>query len=222
MCALIMRRIPKAAASSDRPRGSAIRLRIARARPLRVELDAAAEGGLGVQVAEHQVGVGHGRLETPAPVAGGARCRAGALGAHAQHAAAVDASDAPPAGPDGVDAEHRQRHGVTLHEGRRRDGGPGVGDQTHVVARAPHVDGDQVAVPGAPGQQLGGREHSARRPREQQRRGSAPGELAVDHAPTAQDHQELPAEAGPAQVALEALEVASGAAGPRRRSRPWC
>ena len=53
----------------DRPSGFAQRSSIARARALDVEADLAAEEVVGVEPAEHDVGVGHGRLGAAAPVA---------------------------------------------------------------------------------------------------------------------------------------------------------
>ena len=52
-----------------------------------IEARAAAEEVVGIEEAEHQVGVGHGRLGAAAAIAGRSRLRAGALGPDVQHAA---------------------------------------------------------------------------------------------------------------------------------------
>ena len=60
---------------------------------------------VGLEPAEHDVGVGHGRRGAAAAVAGGAGIRAGALRPDAQRAAGVDPGDAAAAGADRVDVE---------------------------------------------------------------------------------------------------------------------
>ncbi len=65
-----------------------------------VERHLAAEEAVGVDVAEHQRGVGDGRARATEPVAGGAGVGAGALGADAQQAARVDPRDRAAAGAD--------------------------------------------------------------------------------------------------------------------------
>ena len=71
-------------------------------RPLgarRVEPQLAADEIAGVEIAEDEVRVGDRRL-APAPVAGGPRHGAGALGLDAEHAAGVDPGEGSPARAD--------------------------------------------------------------------------------------------------------------------------
>src|SRR2546428_7025866 len=67
----------------------------------------AAEPGVGADPAEHQIGVGDGRLVAAAAVAGRARHRLGAVRPDAQGAAVVDPGDRAAAGADRVDVDDR-------------------------------------------------------------------------------------------------------------------
>ena len=73
-----MARMPRAAASTLMPSGSAMRWRIAVRARLDIEREAAAEQ-VGRQVAEREMGVRDGRLDAAAAVADGARHGARAL-----------------------------------------------------------------------------------------------------------------------------------------------
>jgi hypothetical protein len=72
-----------------------------------VELHPAAEEEVGVDAAEHDVGVGGGGLAAAAAVAGRAGHGAGALRPDAQQPALVDPGDRAAAGADGADVDHR-------------------------------------------------------------------------------------------------------------------
>src|SRR5262249_61987772 len=68
-----------------------------------VEGQFAAELCVGAETAEHEVGIGHGRLSAAAPVAGGARHRLGAVRPDTERAALVDPSDRAAGRADRVD-----------------------------------------------------------------------------------------------------------------------
>ena len=74
-----------------------------------VELHLAAEKAIRAEPAEHQIGVGHGRLGAAEPVAGRPRRSAGALRAEPQRAV-VDARDRAAAGADFENIHHRDLH----------------------------------------------------------------------------------------------------------------
>src|SRR5207248_11315365 len=67
---------------------------------LLIERHAAAGKAKRVDTAEQEIGVGHGRRLAAAPVAGGARIGAGAVGADGDALQLVDARDRAAAGPD--------------------------------------------------------------------------------------------------------------------------
>ena len=84
--------------------------------------------GLGVEPAEHEVGIGDGRLGAAPPVAGRAGHGAGAAGPDGQRAARVEAGDRAAAGADGVHVERGQSDRVAGDDalgGRRRARRPG-------------------------------------------------------------------------------------------------
>ena len=116
--------------------------------PLRVELDPAAEEVLGVDVAEHQSCIGHGRLLAAPAVADGSGHGAGAVGPDAEEAAWVDPGDAPPARADALDVDRRQAGHVPREHaskpGLARELDVAAADQAHVEARAAHVADDRV------------------------------------------------------------------------------
>ena len=99
----------------------------------------------GSSAAEHDVGIGHGRLGAAGVVARRAGSRTRAARPDAQCAAGVDPRDAAAAGADrgDLDAGHADR--LVLDADRARHDRPAVLDQADVEARAAHVDRDQVA-----------------------------------------------------------------------------
>ena len=115
-----------------------------RPRLLRVQHEASGERTSDWQAAEDKVRVGDRRLGPPASVARGPRNRAGAMRPHAEGSIGLNPHDGPTAGADGVDVElgHLQWVGVDLvvvrHAGREPV------HQSHVGARAAHVERDDV------------------------------------------------------------------------------
>ena len=116
-----------------------------RRRALRVQLQFPAQEKIGVEPAQHQVGVGHGGGVAAGAVAAGAGPGAGALRSHRQHAALVDARDGAAAGAQRAHLDHRQRHRQPPLDlvvgGELR---LALQQQSHVAARAAHVEGDRL------------------------------------------------------------------------------
>ena len=119
-----------------------------------------------VEPAEHQVGVGHGRLPAAATVARRTGLGAGASRSHPKRAAVVQPGDASAPGPDCVNVEHRQPHRQAAHRPLRRAAGASAANQRDVAAGAAHVEGDRIRSPharhrrdpaGRPGQKQPGR-----------------------------------------------------------------
>ena len=117
--------------------------------PSRVELHLAAEKVIRAEAAEHDVGVGDGRLGAAAAVADRAGIGAGALRADLQGADFVDPGDAAAAGADFDDVDHRHHDrmaaGVAADVIAWRHGRLAVADQAGLGGRAAHVEGDDVA-----------------------------------------------------------------------------
>ena len=119
---------------------------------LGVELDAG-QRLVGVEVAEHEVGVGDRRLGAAAPVARGPGLGARRARSDAQRAARVAPADRAAAGADGVDVDHRQRErppadlapGALAHRAAL--------DDADVARRAAHVEAQQVGLLAALGEQ---------------------------------------------------------------------
>ena len=134
--------------------------------PLGREGHLAAEEVVGIQPAEHEVGVGHrGRAATPA-VAGGAGLRARALRPHLEGAAGIDAGDAAAACADGRDVDHRHQYRIAANPGVARSGlvVAAVDHDTDVGAGAAHVEGDEAAPAGML-RRPGAAQHARGRPR---------------------------------------------------------
>ena len=143
------------------------RLGEVRERPVRTfrrERHLAAEEVVGIQTAEHEVGVRHRRRVAAPAVAGGAGLGARALGSHLEGAARVDPRDAAAARADGGDVDHRHQHRVAADPGIARGGlvVVAVDHDADVGAGAAHVEGDEAPAsrvlrrPGA-AQHAGGR-----------------------------------------------------------------
>ena len=118
----------------------------ARSAAAAVEPAVAAEEIVGIEIAEHQVGVGDGRAVAAVAVAGGARHRAGALRPDMQDAAGIDPRDRAAAGAHAGDVEAVQGDPVAadlaVHDQRRG----AVLDQADVGRGAAHVERDQVGA----------------------------------------------------------------------------
>ena len=101
-----------------------------------------------VEPAQHQVGVGHGRLCAPEAVGRRPGTGAGALRPHPVGAAAVDMGDAAAAGADGGDVQHRHEHRVAADPGVPRGcfADPAVDHGADIGAGAADVERDQPRV----------------------------------------------------------------------------
>ena len=124
---------------------------------------------VGIDPAEHEVRVGHGRLGPARAVAGRAGRCPGAPRPDLQHPRfRLDPGDAPAAGADRGDVD--DRHGDRILGEHRRLGIPrlAVDDRADVEARPAHVRGDRRVEPETPGERAGA-QHSAGRPGGEQR-----------------------------------------------------
>ena len=155
----------------------------------------AADRPVGVDAAEHDIGVGHGRPVAAEAVADRARIGARRFGADLEQAAAIDPGDRAAARADGRDLDHRRAHDqAEIDRGLRRQRVPAVGDQRHVEAGPAHVAGDDVGEARA-ARDMRGRDDAGRRTRQ----GRADRQMARDlggHDAAIRLHdQELAAEA---------------------------
>src|SRR5207244_7430929 len=98
-----------------------------------------------------------------AAVARGAGLGPGAARSDAQPTAGVDPRDAPAAGADRVDVHHRRAHGVGADRALAREQRLALPRQRHVVARAAHVERDEIAHAGALGREAGADHRSEER-----------------------------------------------------------
>ena len=167
----------------------------------------ARQGGR-VELAQHQVGIGHGRFGAAAAVADRAGIGAGTVGSDLQDAGLGDARDRAAAGADRVDVDHRHanRHAVgdVL---LRRQRGLAAADQGHVEAGAAHVAADQVGMARLLAD-AGGGERAGRRSRHHGLHGIVGGGLAAHRAAIALHDQKLGGEAGELQLLLQPAEIA--------------
>ena len=130
-------------------------------RRLQIQGHFAAEEVLGVDPAEQQVRIGHGRSLASAAVARRAWVRARALGPDAQHAALVDPGDGAAASADGADIDHGDLDRDTeLHLVIGGEVLLAANDGRRVGRRSAHVEGDEVADPAQLGDMLA-RDHAA-------------------------------------------------------------
>ncbi len=118
-----------------------------------VELHVAAEKTRRIDISEHDIGIGHGRVRTAAPVTGRPRLRAGALRPDLEKAQLIDVRDAAAAGADFDQLDHRnqQRQSAAALEAPRARGFKGVGaerlavfDATELGRGAAHVEGQHA------------------------------------------------------------------------------
>ena len=215
--------MPFAASVTLRPSGVAQRSSIARAAPSTSSPISPPRKYARVEPAEHDVGVGHGRLDAAAPVTDRARVGARALRPDAEQPARVDPRDraAPGADLDEVDDRRphrvaRERHAadprarvaadVVVLRHRR----PAVLDQADLRRRAAHVEGEDVGpaerlAEVRRGDHAGGRprlDHEDRahaRPRRSRRRRRSTASRAASPATPAAASRAL----DPLQVALD-------------------
>ena len=100
--------MPWAAVTMSMPRRWAQCFSMAPVRCVDVDLQAATEKVVGVDAAEHEVGVGDGRLVAAEPVAGGTGVGAGAARTNPQPAPGIHPGDAAAAGADLHQIDHRR------------------------------------------------------------------------------------------------------------------
>jgi hypothetical protein len=136
-----------------------------------VERHAAAKEIVGIEQAQHDVGVGHCGLRSAVPVAGRPRCGARAARSDLEEAEIVDACDAAAAGADldHVDRGNGQRHAAALAEAidaidleTAGDQRLAILDQAGFCRRPAHVEGEETIEAQAfgivgGGQRAGGR-----------------------------------------------------------------
>ena len=201
MCVLPSRITAAAASSTSMPSGSASFCAEHLAHLRHRHRPRHGEQPLGVEPAQHQVGVGDGGLGAAAAVADGAGLGARRLRPDLQHARRIDGCNRAAAGADALHVHHR-------HVDRQAVGDGDLGghlrhaavDQRHVGRRAAHVVGDGVGHARLR-QGRRRRHHARRRPRH-----DGLGRLAR-HQP--RRHR--------AAVAVHDEEVALEAAGPPAR-----
>ena len=181
------------------------------ARQVRVELQVAAERQVGVEAAEHDLGVGHGRLLAAAAVAGRPGLRAGRARADVEAARLVDVGDRAAAGADRHEIDHRRQHRMAADVGvtRVHDFHGAARDRRDVGRGAADVDGDDVrntghlALGGAP-------DDAARRAGHQDANRPLGAGLDGRDATVRLHDPELRADAGAPQAGLEIVEVEGG------------
>ena len=134
--AFVTARSPSAAASSSRPSGVPTWPRHRRSRCCQIEPHAATEECIRIETAQHDVGVGDGRLRSAPAVAGRARPGAGAFRTNGQAAPFAHLGERAAAGSDGSDLDHRQadRHPVDFALGDHV--GAAIANDRHVEAGA--------------------------------------------------------------------------------------
>ena len=172
-----------------------------------VETHGAAEKELRVDAAEHDIGIGYRRLRAAAAVAGRPRLGAGALRSDAQATALLDARNGAAARADGADLDHREAHRQAVDRPLRDEARAAAVDDRDVVARAAHVDRDDVRHGEALGDGLGG-ERAAARPREQEPRGQQRRRLRAHDAAVRLHEIDRCLEARVFQPSPQALEIA--------------
>ena len=104
---------------------------------------AAVEETLRRQIAQHQIGIGHGGRRAAEAVAGRPGIGAGAVRPHMQ-ARAVAPGDGAAAGADGGDIYHGQAQLVLVEHGLARVRPLSAGNERHLEGGAAHVGGDGV------------------------------------------------------------------------------
>ncbi len=198
-------------------------------RAVEVERHPAAEEVAGIEVAEHEVGVGDGRLGAAAAVADRAGIGAGRVGPDAQQAERVDARDRAAAGADLDHLDHadldRQARALLeavaavdleLARGQRL----AVDDHGELGGRAADVEREQVGDAGR-GAVVRGGERARRGARLEQPHREAHRRLGRGDAAGRQHQPEDAGEADPRQP-LPAARAGTPRCGPaRRRSRSW-
>ena len=155
---------------------------------------------------EHQVGIGDGGLPATASIAGRAGPRAGALRTDPQGPAELHPRQGAATGADGVHLQHGHQHGQPVDVRVGGQAHVAVDDQTHVAARAAHVEADHVGIT-QPTSHLRRADRAARRTGQQRLYRPGLGHGRVHDAAVALHHVERAAIPAPGQLALEILQV---------------
>ena len=134
------------------------------------------EQAAGAQPPGHDVGVGDGRLLAAEVVARRPRHGPRALGPHLDEGSGVHAGDAPAARTDRVNVDHGLLDVVASDPPNPAQGHLPIPHQRHVGAGAPHVEGDDVGMPGLAGHRDGAHDAGGGA-RQQQRDGQSLGLL---------------------------------------------
>jgi hypothetical protein len=98
--------------------------------------------------AQHKVGVGDGRARPALAIGRRAGVSTGALRPDTNGAVVCDTGNRAATGTDGMDVDDRQCQRVVADPAGRGGRGLAVTDQGHIGAGAPHVDGQDIVVPG--------------------------------------------------------------------------
>ena len=207
--------MPNAASSTLTPigPGDAALDRLARRRD--VEVHAAAEEGRRVEVAEHEVGVGHRRLAAAEPVARRPGVGARRVRADRHEPERVDPRDRSPSGADLDHVDHGDAHGqpraalqpvhpVDLE--LLRDQRLAVLDHAQLRGRAAHVERDQIAHL-AGRAEGGGGERAARRARLEQSHREARRHRRHGDAPVREHDVQRPPEPEPGEPPFQIGQV---------------
>ena len=176
MVALITRWMPSAACSTGIPRGRAIFCSIACDASSRLELHRTAGEVIGIDIAEHDGGIGDGRIDTAAAITCGAGLGTGGAWTDPQRARRIEPRDAAAACSDRIHIDHRHPDRVTVEPSFRRDQRLPAFDERDVGARAADIDRDEIVETGgftrsAPA------DHAGCRPRQKKTNRAAPGHV---------------------------------------------
>ena len=175
-----------------------------------VELEFAAQEVVGIEPAEHQIGVGHRRLLAAAAIGHRAGDGTRALRADPQRVAGLDAGDGAAAGADLVDVHHRnldrQRALVAADQRRAGRERPAFADHAGLGGGAAHVEGDGVAHAELRADRLR-TDHAGRRAGFQHAHAADAGMLDGEQAAGGLHHVEIALEALGGQVRLQLPQV---------------
>ena len=185
-----------------------------------VERTLAAHEGRGIEIAEHDIGVGDGRCHAAIAVAGRARHRARAFRPDAQRAAGIDAGDRAAAGRDARDVEAAQRDALAGEHAVGGQRGLPVRDQRDVGRGAAHVERHEIGNAEQIGAAPAAR-HAAGRSRQHRARGQPRGFLDRRHAAMRQHDEQTALEAGLGKTLLRDWSDSAARSARHRRSRSW-
>ena len=171
-----------------------------------IEPKLAAEKVIRAQIAQNQIGVGHGWRRAAAAIANGSGIGAGACRPDLQHAAFIDDGDATAARADSANIEHGKRHCVAAHRSFRGETHLAVLDERNVEARAAHVHGDEILITGSRSAE-NTRHRPARRSRQKRATGKARRHFGRHHAAVGLHDQQSAVKPGALQARRQAFEI---------------